>query len=201
LIFWGKKIRNISIGWKYGLALGTTIALFLISASVILHEVLEVHANLKTLEEKSRHTEAISGLAAVFWAKDAPIADYVHTSNRRYIAEFDDWNERFDGLLAELRSALPSAEDQRRESTAEDSPSSPTKSASSPNMRPGPRPKSRASWTAFCANRARSSIPCPMAATRPGKASRRSNRPEPPSTRLIAPSRRWRIRSRRLRGI
>ena len=91
----------------------------MISASVILHEVLEVHANLKTLEEKSRHTEAISGLAAVFWAKDAPIADYVHTSNRRYIAEFDDWNERFDGLLAELRSALPSAEDQKQFETIE----------------------------------------------------------------------------------
>ena len=116
---WRKKIRNISIGWKYGFALGTTIILFLISASVMLNEIIKVHANLETIEEKSRHTAAVSDLASIFWAKDAPIADYVHTSNSKYIAEFKDWNAGFDKLLAGLKSSLPSDEDRKQLDTIE----------------------------------------------------------------------------------
>jgi methyl-accepting chemotaxis protein len=117
--FWRTKIRNISIGWKYGFALGTTIILFLISASVILGEITHVHANLKMIEEKSRHTAVISDLSSLFWAKDAPIADYVNTSNSKYVAEFRDRNESFGELLAELKSALPSAEDRKQLETIE----------------------------------------------------------------------------------
>lgn len=117
--FMGKKIRNISIGWKYGFALGTTIILFLISASVILNEIAKVHANLKTIEEKSGHTAVISDLASIFWAKDAPIADYVNTSNSKYIAEFEDGNQRFDELLNELKTTLLSGEDRKHLETIE----------------------------------------------------------------------------------
>ncbi|MBE4909611.1 HAMP domain-containing protein [Bacillus luteolus] len=105
------KFSNLKIGWKFGIALGLSIALFCASAVIIFFQIQGVKTELTSLEKKSNNSIIITEIASLIRSKDARIADYISSPKEAYIKEYNEIDESLTLFLVELKPQLTSNEE------------------------------------------------------------------------------------------
>jgi methyl-accepting chemotaxis protein len=105
------KLSNVKIGWKFGIALGISIALFCISAVVVFFQIQGIKDDLSYLDRKSDNSVIITEIASLIRSKDVRIADYLNTPKEMYIEEFNEIDESLTLLLVELKPQLTTNEE------------------------------------------------------------------------------------------
>lgn len=93
-----QKIRDISIGWKYSIALLVSIGLFIISAVIISNQFNLIKENIEKIERKGESVRLITDMASLLRARDIQISDFVNTKDSSYIDEYNSLTKQFDNL-------------------------------------------------------------------------------------------------------
>lgn len=96
----------MKLGWKYSLALIFSLVLFVISAFIIFDRMNNVQEELAALERRSDRAIKTTEMATLFVEKNARIANYIHSPDDKYIAEFEKQREQFNQLQEELRKSI-----------------------------------------------------------------------------------------------
>ncbi|MEK4030611.1 methyl-accepting chemotaxis protein [Pseudobacillus sp. FSL P4-0506] len=101
-----KLLKNLSIGKKYGLALGVVILLFCLSAIVVYVKLVDVKENIAALEQKGDRAIKMTKMASLFSEQDIRIADYINHPDERFVKGFEERKQAFTKLEKELEAAI-----------------------------------------------------------------------------------------------
>lgn len=100
------SIRNLKIGWKYGMVLIMTIILFIISTGISGFFLRHVNKNINAIEQRGERAIKYTELESLFRAKYIYITQYTIFGNKESIRAFEEQVEKFKKLKTELKSQL-----------------------------------------------------------------------------------------------
>lgn len=100
--------KDISIGYKYLVALLAMVLLFSVSALIVKEEVDKTDKTVMHLGQLSNQTVAITEMGALFREKTSKAVNYAGLKNSAYIAqaEYSQIQEKFDNILDQLKLEL-----------------------------------------------------------------------------------------------
>src|SRR5690554_7981767 len=82
--------RDLSISWKYGMALLCTILLFIASATVVFVLLSNTKEKIDTLEQSAQHATDITSMASLFREKDIISSDYIVFAENEKLTSFEN---------------------------------------------------------------------------------------------------------------
>lgn len=102
----------MKIGMKYGLALGITILLFVLSTIIVSGLLKNVEANISTLEKRGQKATNITEMSTQFRVKDAKMADFIIIKDEAIIGDYKQASEEFNTLAKKIEAGLATDEAQ-----------------------------------------------------------------------------------------
>lgn len=102
--------RNISIGWKYSIALIVTMGLFILSAIVLGVQFYKISENIGEIDRRGERALFINDMASLYRAADIRIADYIYTKDEQYILEFKDRIRKYEDIKKVVEPRLDTNE-------------------------------------------------------------------------------------------
>lgn len=100
------SIRNLKIGWKYGMVLIMTIILFIISTGISGFFLRHVDKDINAIERSGECAIKYTELESIFRAKYICITQYTIFGNMESMRAFEEQVEKFKELETELKSQL-----------------------------------------------------------------------------------------------
>ncbi|MCI2255545.1 methyl-accepting chemotaxis protein [Domibacillus sp. PGB-M46] len=105
-MFSSLKWENIRIGWKYGIAFGITLLLFVISVLIVFFQLEDVSHSIDDVDKEATRSVDFTLMASTIRGKDIRIADYIYLQDENSINEFKDRMEQVTELETKLEPQL-----------------------------------------------------------------------------------------------
>ncbi|MBB6215287.1 methyl-accepting chemotaxis protein [Anaerosolibacter carboniphilus] len=94
---------NFKIGFKYSMALFTTIFLFIIAAGLIITSLFTIRESVNDIEVKNNRSIAMAQMDSLFRTKELLISDYKVFGKASAVDEYTKIKSQFDKLQAEVQ--------------------------------------------------------------------------------------------------
>lgn len=104
------KWKNLSIGFKYSLALFISIILFLISSGITVNLLMGIEQDIAAVELRGDMVAKVTELGSIFRTKDLRIADYIIYQNQELIEEYNTIRMDFVNIQTEIKLKMDSKE-------------------------------------------------------------------------------------------
>jgi methyl-accepting chemotaxis protein len=104
------NLNDMKIGIKYGLALGVSIFLFVLSTIIVSGLLSNVDKNISTMGKTGQKAIDLTEMSTQFRIKDAKIADYIILKDEDIIGDYQAESEKFDELTKKLEAGITSEE-------------------------------------------------------------------------------------------
>jgi len=96
--------RNMPIGYKYLSVFLISIALFIVATAVVFFQLDTAKQDVENIIQKSELTNDMAQLALYIEQQDSLISNYVIVGSVRYIDEFNEINDRLEGVIENLEN-------------------------------------------------------------------------------------------------
>jgi methyl-accepting chemotaxis protein len=103
---WG----NLKIGFKYGVALFTTIILFIIAAGVIITSLFAIRESVSDIEIKNNRSLAITQMSTLFKEKELIVSDYMTFQKADAVDKYTKAKTQFEALESEIQPYMNTKE-------------------------------------------------------------------------------------------
>ncbi|MEN2766663.1 methyl-accepting chemotaxis protein [Ornithinibacillus xuwenensis] len=104
------KLRNIKIGWKYGLTLALVILLFIGSSTIVSNSIMGIGNDIKRLDEKSNIAMNISEMGSLTRNMGIYVVSYYQEQDEGYVEAFKENQLQYNELANEVRINLQTNE-------------------------------------------------------------------------------------------
>ncbi|WP_138420712.1 methyl-accepting chemotaxis protein [Aquibacillus sediminis] len=108
-----KFLRNLNIGWKYGVVLITVLLLFGISTAVVGFFINGIGKDIDALERRGDRAVEVTEMGSLIRSKGIRVVSYVRERNQSYIHEYDERSEQFETLEATIEEKMDTPEQQQ----------------------------------------------------------------------------------------
>lgn len=96
--------RNMPIGYKYLSVFLISIALFIVATAVVFFQLDTAKQDVENIIQKSELANDMAQLALYIEQQDSLISNYVIVGSVRYIDEFNEINDRLEGVIENLEN-------------------------------------------------------------------------------------------------
>lgn len=102
--------RDLKIGFKYGVALFTTIILFIIAAGAIISSLFAIRASVNDIEIKNNRSLAITQMSTLFKEKELIVSEYMTFKKADVVDKYIKVKTQFEALESEIQPYMNTKE-------------------------------------------------------------------------------------------
>ncbi|GAA0381684.1 methyl-accepting chemotaxis protein [Bacillus horti] len=104
------KIKNVSLGWKYGIVLTIIFVMFAVATTLVFTFIQTIEEEIDNIGESGEKTIIVSEMSSVNRAKGVRALSYATTSDAAFVTDFEAGIDEFNELVKSIENRLNTPE-------------------------------------------------------------------------------------------
>ncbi|MFT4414374.1 methyl-accepting chemotaxis protein [Fredinandcohnia humi] len=105
------SLRNVNIGWKYGLVFAISFVLFIAASGLVAVLLENVGDDIDALERRGNRAVSITEMGSLTRSKSIYIMNYIQKQDAMTIEEYKEVQESFNKIEAEMKDQMDTGEE------------------------------------------------------------------------------------------